>query len=508
MDCLSTLPVEILHRIFDGLDVSTIVLSLRITCQRLKAIIDNYDRYALDFRSISRSNFQLLCRLIHPRKVTSLTLAPMEETLDQIELFMSSFRARQFNRLRSLTLINIKENQLKDVLKRFQFTSLTSFSFTLGPRDDRRKNTTATLISSVIAKANLHYLDLDVHLYRVEKIIWPAQCTIRYLTIGYCDEFDSILTILRCSSHLQTLIIKFSYSVNETITRQNSSSTYFHQITSLTLENLRTNIENLEFLLSLMPALIHLKLIVSGHFMDGNRWEQFIQTNLPCLNQFELFVKETQNAATSVDIKSILTSFQTPFWLEHKKWFFTCEYVALWPEHFKLYSIPICMTSLTYEPESKKTVLSTFNPIINNNMSIMDNVTTIKLTASQFSLNDINQRVEVSVNIIFLSLLFYVKEIILIRNSIYLIDSPYLTGNLSQFVFKEFEYRFSLQPTYIILMLFHSRRIFERIVLKSFIYFYLHDRAKIRISLTIFLSFFIESNVRQSLVSQNNHART
>jgi hypothetical protein len=471
MDCLSTLPVEILHRIFDGLDVSTIVLSLRITCRRLKAIIDNYDRYALDFRSISRSNFQLLCRLVHPRKVTSLTLAPMEETLDQIELFISYFRARQFNRLRSLTLINIKENQLKDVLKRFQFTSLTSFSFTLGLRDARRKNTTATLISSVIAKANLHYLDLDVKLHRVEKMIWPAQCTIRYLTIGYCDGFDSILTILRCSSHLQTLIIKFSYFVNETITRQNFSSTYFHQITSLTLENLRTTIDNLERLLSLMPALIHLKLIGSGHFMDGNRWEQFIQTNLSCLNQFELFVEETQNAATSVDVKSILTSFQTPFWLEHKKWFFTCEYVVEpWLKHFKLYSIPICMTSLTYEPESKKTFLSTFNPTINNNMSIMDNVTTIKLTASQFSLNDINQLIEVSVNIIFLSLLSYVKKIILIRSSIYLIDSPYLTRNLSQFVFREFGYRFSLQPTCIILTLFHSTRIFGRIVLKSFIF--------------------------------------
>jgi hypothetical protein len=403
IDCLSTLPVEILHRIFDGLDVSTIVLSLRITCRRLKAIVDNYDRYALDFRSISRTNFQFLCRLVDPRKVTSLTLASMEETFDQIELFISYFRVRQFNRIRSLTLIDIKENQLKDVLKRFQYTSLTSFSFTLGSRDDRRKMTTARLISSIITKANLHHLNLDIYFHRIENITWPVQCTIRYLKIRFCDEFNQILTILRCSSHLKTLVVEFSHSVDRIITQQNSSSTIFHQITSLTLEQLRMNIDDLEYFLSLMPSLIHLKLIGFGHFMDGNRWEQFIQTNLPCLNQFELFVEKKQNEDTPVDIKSILTSFQTPFWLEHKKWFFTCEYVELWSKIFKLYSIPMCVTSLTYVPESNKTSLSTFDPTINNNMSIMDNVKTIKFTASEFTSNDIDQLVEVSVNIFFLS---------------------------------------------------------------------------------------------------------
>jgi hypothetical protein len=163
------------------------------------------------------------------------------------------------------------------------------------------------------------------------------------------------------------------------------------------------NIDDLEYFLSLMPSLIHLKLIGFGHFMDGNRWEQFIQTNLPCLNQFELFVEKKQNEDTPVDIKSILTSFQTPFWLEHKKWFFTCEYVELWSKIFKLYSIPMCVTSLTYVPESNKTSLSTFDPTINNNMSIMDNVKTIKFTASEFTSNDIDQLVEVSVNIFFLS---------------------------------------------------------------------------------------------------------
>jgi hypothetical protein len=293
---------------------------------------------------------------------------------------------------------------LKVILKRFCNPSLTSFSFKLGQDDGRRKNTTAILLSSIVAQANLHYLDLDINSYRVEKMTWPVQCKIRYLKIGACVEFDWIFTILRCSPYLKTFIINFSDYVNETIVPQNYLSISFQQLTSLTLKNLCLNIDNLELLLSLMPSLIHLKLVGFGYFMDGNRWEQFIQTNLPFLNQFELFVQRWKDMATPVEVKAIIASFQTSFWLEHKKWFFTCEYTEIWPQYIKLYSIPVCVTSLTYEPKSKKTSLSTFNPIINNNMSIMDNVNTIKLTSSNFTLNDINQQVGISFNVTFLSL--------------------------------------------------------------------------------------------------------
>jgi hypothetical protein len=388
------LPVEILYRIFDSIDAATIVFALRITCRRFKAIVDGYDRYAADFRSMSKCNFQLFCRLIDPQKVISLILSPMEETLDQIELFTSYFRARQFTRLRSLTLININENQLKIILKRFRNASITLFSFKLGRDDGRCKTTTAKLLSSFIAQAtNLHYLDFDISSYRVEKMTWPAQCTIKYLKIGFCSEFDQIFKILRCSPYLQTIIINFSDYVDGTITSQSSFPISFKQLTSLTLENVRVNIDDLELLLSLMPSLTHLKLIGFRHFMDGNRWEQFIQTNLPFLNQFELFVQNWTYTNTPVDIKSILPSFQTPFWVEHKKWFFTCECGDVWPRFIKLYSIPICVNSLNYESESKKTSLSTFNSIINDNVSIMDNVNTIQLKSSSFTLKDVDQEV-------------------------------------------------------------------------------------------------------------------
>ncbi|CAF0929656.1 unnamed protein product [Rotaria sordida] len=390
---LCLLPVEILHHIFDCLDASTILFSLRCTCRRLKTIVDSYDRYVLDFRSISKSDFQLLCCLINPRKVKSLILFPKDETSDQLELFMTYFRIQEFTRLRSLTLIEIEERQLKVLLKRFCIPSLTSFSFKLGKYDDRRTNTTATLLSSIISQANLHHLNLELRSTRIEKMIWPAQCLIKYLKIGSCDEFSQIFTILRCSPHLQTFVIKFSSYVDDTIISLDSFRTSFQQLTSLTLENLRANVNNLELLLSSMTSLTYLKLIGLGHFLNGNRWEQFIQTNLPCLKKFELFVQEWKDVDyTSVDIEAIIELFRTSFWIEHKKWFFTCETIELWPRVIKLYSIPLCISTLTYEPESNKISSSTFYSIINNDMSIMDNIDTIDFKFSKFTLDDIQQQ--------------------------------------------------------------------------------------------------------------------
>jgi hypothetical protein len=339
--------------------------------------------------------------LVDPGKVISLTLAPTLETLDQIDLFISYFQVRQFNQLRSLTLIDIRENQLKEVMKRFQYTySLTSFSFNLGPTDNRYRSITGKLLSSILTAENLCHLNLHNLWRRVHTITWPVQCPIRYLIIGFCNKFDQILTILRCSPHLKTLIVKFSYSIDGKITLENSSSTTFHQITSITLEDLSTNIENLEFLLSLMPSLTHLKLIGSEYFMDGNRWEQFIQTNLLNLNQFELVVDKRHDGDTLVDIESILAPFQTPFWIEHKKWYFTCEYFKCRWKNVKLYSIPICETSLTYESRTRKTSLSTFDSTISNNVFIMDHVHTIKFLVSNYTSTDIDQLFEVSINMI------------------------------------------------------------------------------------------------------------
>ena len=390
---LSMLPVEVLHRIFDNLDALTIILSLRLTCRRLKSVADNYDRYRMDFSDVSRWNFQLLCRLINPRNVISLTLAPTKETNDQIELFMKHFRTGEFKRLRSLTLIDIKERQLKTLLKRFDCSSLISFSFELGKRDYRCKNSTRALLSSITAQTNLRYLDMNVVFYCIQQITWPAQSLIKHMTLRGYSPFDEILRILRCSPHLQVLNIERFALANGTKKPTNDFSMSFSQVISLSLTHEYATIDDLELFISLMPSLNHLKIVSSKNFIHDNRWEQFIQANLPQLNRFELFIEDYNS--TFVDLKSILAPFQTPFWIEHKKWFFTCEYSTTKPAYFILYSHPICVSSIDYSPKLSKTSLSTLDPALNNNASLMDNVNTIQISFKNVTSHDINQSLEV-----------------------------------------------------------------------------------------------------------------
>ena len=50
---LHTLPVEIIYRILDDLDVDNILISCRNVCQRLNDIIDTYHRYRVIFITLS-----------------------------------------------------------------------------------------------------------------------------------------------------------------------------------------------------------------------------------------------------------------------------------------------------------------------------------------------------------------------------------------------------------------------------------------------------------------------
>ena len=109
---IEKLPVELFHRIFDNLDVETILFSIRPVCRLFQSVVKTYDRFILHFKLISKSNFNILCRLINPKNVISLTLSNDEETSDQIDLFISLVHLRQVTRLRSLTLLNVDIFQL------------------------------------------------------------------------------------------------------------------------------------------------------------------------------------------------------------------------------------------------------------------------------------------------------------------------------------------------------------------------------------------------------------
>ena len=394
---LHTLPVEILYQILDDLDTHTILCSFRYTCRNFRAIVENYDRFSLNFQSISKPNFDRICHLIDPYCVRTLILSENSQTFDQIKLFLTHFRLEQFNRLRSLSLFIREEEAIRAIAERFNISSLQVFSLKIDRFDDRRKTTTARILSTIIAKSNLSKLQLHMQDGRFEKIIWPSQCSIRYLEVNNTIAIEQLHTVFRCSPHLRTVVINSFFILNPS----QPISMSFDQLTSLTMNKVNMKINDLEFFLSMTPALTHLKLIGTGNFCDGYRWENFIQLHLPALNKFEFSFTETHNSQKNFqEVKFIGMKFQTPFWLEQKKWFIICELDMDTLKCITLYSIPICIPVLSYEPRT--TSISTCPESSDEHISIMDNVNTLKLDFNKLVPFDTKRRVCISSTVIVL----------------------------------------------------------------------------------------------------------
>jgi len=160
----------------------------------------------------------------------------------------------------------------------------------------------------------------------------------------------------------------------------------YEQLTSLILTDSRMSMIGLVSILSLTPVLTYLKIIglpdSFATIADGFRWEQFIETNLPLLNKFEFFFTNMYNVYyIPRDIQLLITQFQTPFWLEKKHWFVTCDYID-YLNQIMLYTTPLCTTDFTYECQANKVSCST-STIMNPNSVITDNVCAINLTLTK-----------------------------------------------------------------------------------------------------------------------------
>ncbi|CAF3710115.1 unnamed protein product [Rotaria sp. Silwood1] len=353
---MEKLPVELFHCILDNLDIEIIIFSVRSVCRLFRLFVNSYDRYVLNLTLISKRNFYLLCQLINPNNVTSLTLANEEQTPNQIDLFISLVRLRQFTRLHSITLLHIDEYQLNFILERINLNLVTSFSFRIKNYDDRHMQRTNNCLTSILSKSSLRKMEFYFRNNRLSKISWPSNCSIQSLVVNRHITMDNILTILQCSPHLHKLILK--ERLNEIINHVSLKSTapiYFRQLRSLTIENLSETIDLLESFLLLTPSLIHLKLVGYKLMSNGKQWEQFIQINLPNLVKFEFyFVYWSQDKITSDSLNLFIDSFRTPFWIEHKKWFITCICDIERSRVIYLYSIPICITCFKYDVELYK----------------------------------------------------------------------------------------------------------------------------------------------------------
>ena len=394
---LQQLPTEILYRIFENLDAVTLFFSLGQTCRRLRTLVHSYDRLTVNFTLLSKPQFQSLLHVIDPHHVTSLTLAYQPETIDAVSIFCSHFRRRPFDRLQSLVLHGILENQLPSIFKCFQSTFLTSWTLKMLSSDYFGERNTFDAISSMITNSCLRRLEIGSFGGRLRQIQWSTNNTIKQLKIDARLRINELHPLLEKLPHLQILSIKrIEKDLVNNQMKVEGSTEKFRQLTSLSVHGFDGSIDDLEHLLALTSSLTHLKVVEKGAYGDGKRWEQFIQLNLPLLTKFEFFFTiNLPNSYSPADVESMASSFRSPFWLDQKKWIVRSEISCdLWSHPcLELYSLPICVDTYTCGiPCNAHYICST----LGEDPSWTDNITTLEWRFKEPASTSMNDRIKVT----------------------------------------------------------------------------------------------------------------
>ena len=202
----STLPIELIYKIFTYLDAQTIVRQVRCVSKRFYALVKTYDQYDFNFNSIFKRDFLLLCNYLEHDKIVLLTLSDDDQTPGQMEYFLSLFRIGQFTQLRSLTLLEIDHCYLSIILQDIKTSQLNSLIIR-SQRDFSENNNRVTDLSTILSLRTLRKLHLKIAHLHVSGMSWPIASQIQHLEIT-CPTMSDFYHILRHFPNLRILVIE------------------------------------------------------------------------------------------------------------------------------------------------------------------------------------------------------------------------------------------------------------------------------------------------------------
>ncbi|UJR29523.1 hypothetical protein I4U23_010740 [Adineta vaga] len=302
---LNNLPVELIHNIFEYLQAYEILQSFRDVNEYLNNIVNNYDRYILNFRHVLKFQFDLVCELIRPNQVISLTLVDDDETPDQCDLFFSYFNIEQFVNLQSIEIVSNSDKTNKQLTNLYKLKRLLSMILPITYR-----------ITSIDDIQKL-YPQLRRFVTDTSDIINIKMAQLRYLKLTKYERSPLSYLSINTMPNLRSLDLTLSLSLILSIDWSNSELFWF-QLKRLFLKT--TDHEILSSISQFLPKLINLKHFEidvqnASHVPNGQQWEVLVSHLFIFDFRFTIYEK-----ATNIYEKQF-QSFRSSFWLEQKRWF-------------------------------------------------------------------------------------------------------------------------------------------------------------------------------------------
>lgn len=345
---MDLLPVELLHIIFNYFLAQDILFSFSNVSNYIDTILLAYSSYQINFKSITKANFDLICHCIRPDQVLSLILSDDIDTPGQSELFFSYFQIEQFIHLQSLTLFNIELDILESIISNLdKLSKLHSFSFY--SKDMKRKYPTwindytykIDEINYVISKTYKKILPqlrrlnrtYDFHLNEIffpylnclileESTVEKLQIIIyqtpklKSLNVGLIDDILNIET-LDMPYELNRLTLKITSKYIDIYFCIMISKSFY-----LSLIDASISMDQMEQFLPNLHNLKHLTIesMGSNDLTDGYRWKRLN------MNYITFNIKITVKI---INIQQMLNSFRTSFWLQVKHWYMAYDHESL-----------------------------------------------------------------------------------------------------------------------------------------------------------------------------------
>ncbi|CAF0998449.1 unnamed protein product [Rotaria sordida] len=370
---------ELLLELFKCLTTSHIFHAFHGLNRRFDALILEYFRKCnIDFRSISKCDFDIICEQHLTEmvdRITSLCLSDEDDTPGQIDQFFGhGFTFQQFINLKSLYLYDIRSETMMDkVMFDLPYLSnLTHLTFGQCYFPLRSNNEKAVSFGSCIwslpklvcfcVKVEYKYRQTHHFADRCRRdngiFIIPTvtSLTLEYLSFIGMKQCDIVMDQL----FAHTPRLRHILADNCLNIHMNSLSIIPSMTTlniSLSSSQYRDSFFNF---LRKTPNLRHLKVEFCSVYLyvDGQRWEQMIRNYLAKLErlQFKMLVSLNGDLTEEGQVDRILDKFRSQFWLVEHRWFVQCDW-NLYKEFVILYTLPYAFNNFYfYSPiQSKST---------------------------------------------------------------------------------------------------------------------------------------------------------
>ncbi|CAF4764839.1 unnamed protein product [Rotaria sp. Silwood1] len=344
-------------------------------------ILGHFRTYRFDFRSISREDFDVICRVYFPLiidRIIYLRLSDDGDTPRQsFDFFVRNFNLNRFTYLQFLTFYSIDSHPK---LNEFFFIEihhlhyLTHLKFVDCRIECVNNEYSIKLINQLWSLSKLIYCYWDVMLYRSEPFAIPTivSSSLQHLYIHHITwKFDKLVRLMEKTPYLQyfSTSAKFSYGsdVDDHADKMPPSSM------NLAMKKLKLcGISSSRIMINTlyrMSNLSYLNIQTFCIYLDGHQWKEIIINYLPKLKIFRSIMSFELDHIVNKEnqIDQLLDTYCTSFWIEEHQWYMGCLWnssnddrsICLYslPFRFQYYSNKIsqgeCRTKSTYLPNIK-----------------------------------------------------------------------------------------------------------------------------------------------------------